>query len=513
MRELRIEEQRKLITMMERNDGKRLKVAIYARKSREDKEQISLDSQIQECLNFISRHSSFFEVDSTITFAEDNVSGMSIENRPQFQKLREAIKSGLAKVVISTKIDRLSRDSQNTIQTLEFFESNGTYFIAGDDLGDNSAAGILIKQIMWATAEFSVRRSIEDMMRVKINRTKAGYTAGGPANYGYSVVNKQYVQNPFEASVVSFIFDSVLNGLSYQDIVESLDAQGISSRTGKQFSFSTIHGILTNERNCGINIFNAKRKRKVRKRVSKLDFDEAVNDTAISEPIVSKETFERVQSLLKNRSIPKHRKANKPYLLTGRVVCAHCCRSMTGDSFSSGPSKQRIRGYSCKNHKLKTGKRCPVSYVNADHLETFVKSQIHQMLTDSLNQGIDRNLVASFKSKDDSIIKSLSAKNKRSLDSIDKLVLALSNTKSETVVNSINKQIAQYEEQIQSNIESINKANTRISNIDSFLASLPSLDAEVLFQNTTLTNEVIGTLAIEVKVDTKIISITIGEGE
>jgi hypothetical protein len=135
------------------------------------------------------------------------------------------------------------------------------------------------------------------------------------------------------------------------------------------------------------------------------------------------------------------------------------------------------------------------------------------MLTDRLNQGIDRNLVASFKSKDDSIIKSLSAKNKRSLDSIDKLVLALSNTKSETVVNSINKQIAQYEEQIQSNIESINKANTRISNIDSFLASLPSLDAEVLFQNTTLTNEVIGTLAIEVKVDTKIISITIGEGE
>jgi len=130
-----------------------------------------------------------------------------------------------------------------------------------------------------------------------------------------------------------------------------------------------------------------------------------------------------------------------------------------------------------------------------------------------LNQGIDRNLVASFKSKDDSIIKSLSAKNKRSLDSIDKLVLALSNTKSETVVNSINKQIAQYEEQIQSNIESINKANTRISNIDSFLASLPSLDAEVLFQNTTLTNEVIGTLDIEVKVDTKIISITIGEGE
>jgi len=508
MRELRIEEQRKLITMMERNDGKRLKVAIYARKSREDKEQISLDSQIQECLNFISRHSSFFEVDSTITFAEDNVSGMSIDGRPQFQKLRESIKSGLAKVVISTKIDRLSRDSQNTIQTLEFFESNGTYFIAGDDLGDNSAAGILIKQIMWATAEFSVRRSIEDMMRVKINRTKDGYTAGGPANYGYSIVNKQYVQNPLEASVVSFIFDSVLNGLSYQDIVESLEAQGIASRTGKQFSFSTIHGILTNERNCGINIFNAKRKRKVRKRVSKLEFDEAINETAISEPIVSKETFERVQKLLKTRSIPKHRRANKPYLLTGRVVCAHCGSSMTGDSFSSGPSKKRIRGYSCKNHKLKKGKRCPVSYVNAEHLETFVKTQTHQLIIERMNQGVDRNLVDSSKTKDDSIIKTLSAKNRRNLDSVDKLVLALSNAKSETVVNSINKQITQYEEQIQSNIESINKANTRISKIDAYLTSLPSLDSETIFQNTTLTTEVIGALGVEVKVDKSNILIT-----
>jgi hypothetical protein len=117
-------------------------------------------------------------------------------------------------------------------------------------------------------------------------------------------------------------------------------------------------------------------------------------------------------------------------------------------------------------------------------------------------------LVDSSKTKDDSIIKTLSAKNRRNLDSVDKLVLALSNAKSETVVNSINKQITQYEEQIQSNIESINKANTRISKIDAYLTSLPSLDSETIFQNTTLTTEVIGALGVEVKVDKSNILIT-----
>jgi len=505
MRELRIDEQRKLLAMMERNDGKKLSVAIYARKSREDKEQISLDSQIQECLSFISRHSSFFEVDSTITFAEDNVSGMSIDGRPQFQKLREAIKSGIAKVVISTKIDRLSRDSQNTIQTLEFFESNGTYFIAGDDLGDNSAAGILIKQIMWATAEFSVRRSIEDMMRVKINRTREGYTAGGPANYGYTIVNKQYVQNPIEASVVSFIFDSVLNGLSYQDIVESLEAQGITSRSGKQFSFSTIHGILTNERNCGINIFNAKRKRKLRKRISKLDFEEAINDSAIDEPIVSKETFKRVQNLLKTRVIPKHRKANKPYILSGRVECKQCGSKMTGDSFSSGPKKQRIRGYTCKNHRLKREKRCSVSYVNADHLENFVKSQIREMLIERNNQGIDLSIVDSFKSKDRLIINNLTKKSKKSLDLIDKLVFALSNAKSETVIKSINKQISNAEDQIKTYSKKIDEAKQRLNKIETTFSDL--IISDELFTNNLLNYEIINELGIKLKVDKKTIEL------
>ena len=512
MRDLRIDEQRKLLSMMEQASGKKLKVAIYARKSREDKEQISLDSQIQECLSFISRHSSFFDIDSIITYAEDNVSGMNIDSRPEFNKLKQAVLDGAIKVVISTKIDRLSRDSQNTIQTLEFFESKGTYFIAGDDLGDNSAAGILIKQIMWATAEFSVRRSIEDMMRVKISRTKAGYSAGGPANYGYSLVNKQYVQEPFEASVVSFIFDSVLNGQSYQDISEALEAQGITSRTGKRFSLSTIHDILTNERNCGINIFNAKRKRKVRKRVSKLEFDEAINDTAITEPIVSKDVFDRVQKLLKDRAIPKHRRATKPYILTGRVQCAKCRSSMTGDSFSSGPKKQRIRGYSCKNHKLKKSNRCPVSYVNADHLETLVKSQIEELVARRVHDGVDRNLITNLKAKDEAIIKNLSAKVKRSLNSIDKLVLAMANAKSETVISSINKQIHQAEEQINITSSHIDKAKARLESIDSKLSTL-IIDGNTLFSNTALTSEIISELDIRIIADTNNVVITIGEGE
>jgi site-specific DNA recombinase len=509
MRDLRIDEQRKLLSMMEQSSNKKLKVAIYARKSREDKEQISLDSQIQECLSFANRHSSYFDTEKVIIFSEDNVSGMSIDSRPEFNKLKESVLNNSVKVVISTKIDRLSRDSQNTIKTLEFFESKGTYFIAGDDLGDNSAAGILIKQIMWATAEFSVRRSIEDMMRVKINRTMAGYSAGGPANYGYCLKNKQYVQDPYEASVVSYIFDSVLNGLSYQDISETLEAQGISSRRGKKFSFSTIHDILTNERNCGINIFNSKRKRKIRKRISKLEFDEAVNDTAIEDPIITKELFDRVQKLLKSRIIPKHRKSNRPYFLTGHIVCGHCGNSMSGDSFSSGPKKQRIRAYSCKNHKSNKKDRCPIRYVNANHLEQFVKNQILALISLSVNQGIDNDLIVDLKQKDQTIIENLSKNLARNLDTIDKLVLALANAKSENVIRSINRQLSNSEDQIKTISKNLEKAEQRLNKIDSTISNLSQEISDEIFTNNLLNSEIICDLGVKIVVNENSIELSL----
>jgi len=501
MRDLRINEQKKLISMLEAKHDSKLKVAIYARKSREDTSQTSLDTQVKECQLFISRHSSFFDESKVAVFKEDNVSGMKLEGRDELAKLLDEVRAKKIDVVVVTKIDRLSRDSMNTLSLIEELNRYGCYLIAGDDLGDDSAAGILIKQVMWATAEFLVRRSIEDMMIVKSSRAKDGYAVGGPANYGYRIVNKQYVQDPQEASVVAFIFDSVLNGKSYADIADSLEAMGIRSRTGKKFSFSTINGILTNERNYGMSVFNSKKKRKERKRVSKLVFDEVSNDTAIVDPIVSKDDFDRVQELLKARAIPKVRKLGKPYFLTGKVHCTQCGELMTGDSRSSGKSKSRIRAYACKNNKLKDGNRCSNPYINADHLERFVKHQIKQIYDLHTSMGFDQNLLEEFKAKDQYQVESLERKNLFNQQTIDKLALTYSLAKSSTIKASVEKQISDIDIEIKATNNQLAKARKRLSDIDNLVYQIRTSSNDSLFSNSTLLIELINDLNLRVDAD------------
>jgi hypothetical protein len=178
---------------------------------------------------------------------------------------------------------------------------------------------------------------------------------------------------------------------------------------------------------------------------------------------------------------------------------------MTGDSFSSGPKKQRIRGYTCKNHRPKREKRCSVSYVNADHLENFVKSQIREMLIERNNQGIDLSIVDSFKSKDRLIINNLTKKSKKSLDLIDKLVFALSNAKSETVIKSINKQISNAEDQIKTYSKKIDEAKQRLNKIETTFSDL--IISDELFTNNLLNYEIINELGIKLKVDKKTIEL------
>ena len=316
--------------------------------------QVSIETQIEACREFVSKHEYLFSLKDEDIYSEDNVSGMYIENRLELSRLMAKVKEKTVDVVICSKVDRLSRDALNTDILLKQLEESDAYFIGGDDLGDNSAAGVLIKQIQRSINEFQVRRSIEDMIAGKIKNTKDGYSCGGPGNFGYNVVNRRYVINPYEAVAVSTIFDLFIKGKSYNDIIDELEVLGFKTRTGKNFSKATINAILTNERNSGVNIWNSQRKRKKRKRISKLIFDEVVNDSGIVEGIVTKEKFDEVQRRLQSKAVPRDKAAkHKPYLLTGLIKCAHCGGNMTGNSTKGGRDHRLRRIYECHNHKHK----------------------------------------------------------------------------------------------------------------------------------------------------------------
>jgi len=464
MRELRQKEVEQLIQKAKQLKVEKLKVAIYARKSREDELGTSLATQVEACQTFIERYNFLFETDESFIFQEDKVSGFFIQHREQYSKLMESVDKGEVQVVLTMKIDRFSRDSVNIPKYIKEITSKGAYFIAGDDLSDDTAAGILIKQIMWATNEFVGRRSVEDSMKVRLKLTRDGYAVGGVGNYGYEIVGKKFLIKPEEAIVVNIVFDRIIQGSSYKEIINELDIKGYKSRSGKKFSLSTIHSILTNERNYGLNIWNSKKKRKDKKRVLKEVFPEVSSEEAVPEPIITKEKFDKVQSIIQKRIVPRTGIKHEPYLLTGLVHCTKCGGVMTGFSQKAGPSGTRMRYYTCPRHTDKRGTRCETKGINATHLENAVKVMLKNMLDKHVSgAGVSNTVIQQFLKEDNRILTRLKRELSKYEEKVEKLILGLSDISSDTVKKSALKSIEQTGKLIDHTTSGISELELRVS--------------------------------------------------
>jgi site-specific DNA recombinase len=495
MRQLLQEELHKLESIKQQKNLNRLRVAIYARKSREDIQQVSLENQVDSCKAYLDRYPSLFVLDESNIYAEDNVSGMFIENREQLHRMIDKIQDGQVDVIICTKVDRLSRSGLNAEKLIQIMNDANAYFIGGDDLGDNSASGVLLKQIQWSINEFQVRRSVEDMISGKIKKTKDGYSCGGPGNFGYDVIHRRYVINPQEAIAVGIVFDRFVSGQSYSEIIEELEVLGFTTRNKKPFRKSTINAILTNERNAGINVWNAVRKRKKRKRISRLEFPEVVNDSGIVEPIVTIELFNKAKMRLEAKAFHRVKSVkHSQYLLTGIIHCAHCGRKMTGNNTKGGKSKKLRRVYECANHKPSVKNRCPNLAINADFIEKYSKDVVADLFQQRISLGINSVKVSQSIQDDNRLIKTLKKQVQNELQMIDKLTMGLVQNTSSAVKDSIAKKITQCESFITKAKARMNELQARVSCINNQQQKINS-DLEI-------NKSILGSVIKDIKVST-----------
>jgi DNA invertase Pin-like site-specific DNA recombinase len=80
----------------------------------------------------------------------------------------------------------------------------------------------------------------------KVKASRGGYSGGRPP-YGYTPLNGRLEIVPEEAEVVRYVIGSKKNGLTYQQICDTLNSQGKTNRSGSKFSISTLQVILDNE--------------------------------------------------------------------------------------------------------------------------------------------------------------------------------------------------------------------------------------------------------------------------
>lgn len=510
MRELRKDEIARLHMIASKKGKMKLSVAAYARKSREDKTEMSLSTQLDECKMFIQKYDSLLNLDTLQVFSEDEASGYFYDQRDEQKKMLELVESSEIDVIIVSKSDRFSRDAAMMASLIQRIEKNLGYLIALDDMGDDSAAGVLIKQIMWATNEFQVRRSAEDVMKVHSRLVEKGYTVGGPGNYGYDVKDRKYVINPEEAIGVDLVFSMFLEGKSYSQIADELDARGIKPRKSDRFSLATIHGILTNERNCGISTWNSHEKRKDRERVIKEIFPEVKSEEVVEQPIISKERFYLVQDLIENRATGRNIKDKSAYLLTGLITCGCCQESITGNTQRAGRKKEIYRTYLCKNHKKRHAGTCPTKPIRVEYLEHLVKSQIAFVLNEMLyDTGIDSELVENYLSQERMTFKRLKRDLTSKQNLLSKMTIGLFQVNSETVKASMEQEIERLGTEIiriETRIEEISsKIELIITTVTT--ATTKKLGVEDIFVNDEISKRIIHTFISKIEVTNEDITI------
>lgn len=357
-----------------------MRVFAYPRVSTDDqaKEGNSLSEQ-QERLTAYCRAMGWDEPE---WYIDDGYSAKDIR-RPELTRMLDDIKASKSPgIVITTKLDRLSRNLFDILSLIKYFEKYEFNYVSSTEAFDTStAAGRLTLQVLGMVAEFERERNSErvrdNMLSLarKINEDK---TITRPC-FGYDVIDGVITVNIEEALITRRMADMAVKGAGARAIAKWLNAEKIKTKEGNEWHDKVVREYLQRETLIGQFVYN-KTYRKGSRVIKRLEEDWIVVENH-HEPILDEDTFHRMCQLFQGRKTIGRYMQDDRYLLSGLIWCGHCGHKMNGKmnkNFSKRLNQQNIHyQYLCDGY-LKKG-ICSHHYISRDVLENLVIARIKQI--------------------------------------------------------------------------------------------------------------------------------------
>ena len=168
-----------------------------------------------------------------------------ISERPGGKRLFE----GGISCIITIRLDRLFRNTQDALNTVEYFENNGIALhiinMGGNSINTNSAMGKMMLTVLAGIDEMYRNKIAEDTSASLKSRKnlKKVYTR---EVFGYDKVDGKLVPNEQELDIVRTIFNMRKNGYSMYAITNYLNEKNVKTKQRKFFRRKTIKEILEN---------------------------------------------------------------------------------------------------------------------------------------------------------------------------------------------------------------------------------------------------------------------------
>lgn len=311
---------------------------IYARYSSQGQNEQSIDGQLRINNEFAASK----QIKIVGVYTDKAKTGTN-DNRPDFQRMIEDIKTGKykgLKYVIVYMFDRFARNRLDSMMYKEILRKHGVRVLSSlEPVSDDEGGEFYEMYLEWSAEKYSTKLSkrVRDGLDTSVAN---GTFCGGYLIYGYKIrkepvagKNDRYIKyveiDEDAAPVIRFMFEQYANGMSLHAIAGALNAEG-KRFNGKPFTGRTFEKWIRNEKYTGVFSFGGR----------------ACDN--MYPPIIDRATFDKVQEIqAKNKYFSKPNVKREKYLLTSRLFCGHCGTPMVANA-GVGKMGVTYKYYMCK---------------------------------------------------------------------------------------------------------------------------------------------------------------------
>ncbi len=340
-----------------------IRAAAYYRMS-DDRQENSIDRQKSQVEPYAEKNG----YNIVAVYEDLGITGSEIAGRKGLRRMLRDAQSGKFEAILCDDKDRFGRfDSIDMGEIIAPLRRKGIHIntVAQGRRDWESFGGRVTDAVMQEAKRMEQEAISRRVLSTQLLRARDGHDTGGRMLYGYcwetdSDGNRKRVPDGHRAEIVRFIFRQYDQGWTLWAIAEELYRRGMSSPTGKpRWTRSVIQRLLKNRRFVGDFTWGVHASGKCH-RYAKNGLrttsrgqhgqetnpaDEWIIRPEAHEPLIDRETFERVQARLRGNqgnTTPHPNGGN--FILSRMLVCGHCGSTLVG--ITAGKSRVYVcRGY------------------------------------------------------------------------------------------------------------------------------------------------------------------------
>jgi len=353
----------------------------YARTSGEkQRDNTSIPRQKAEIEKFIANQ----EWQFIHHYVDESLSGSKIEGRDDFKQMMKDAANGQFDIIVIYDIDRFARDGSDIISESRTLKKHFEVDVIDTKGYDTrKPRNTLLNFVKAGVAEDERLRIMERTINARIHNAKKGLQWSPKPPFG-----REFIKTDKHSGY----WQRTENGKKIETILKSYVNDDKSFR-----ELAREHGILSAQR-----ITRLVREAQLAANPYKVIFnspDIGIENLDVSipavPPVISQKLEKRVLSKMAlNKKTKRSKKRN--YLLSGMIKCAHCGMYLKGQS-------QRGRSYYTHNNFYAEKKPCPYNGVRLEILETHVmdyltnfffdESTFEQAINNALPSNEDREAI------------------------------------------------------------------------------------------------------------------------